>query len=130
MSENKVLVEMPASPLTRQEIFDIVLEWRKSHKQCVLSNRACLYRSPENDNACFVGAIIPDEIVNKMGEINSIFLRDIVKELIESKVVHEEVTFYFLRDLQLIHDEYGSMSNKQTEELNRFADKYNLVYTL
>lgn len=59
------LVPDHAAPLTKQQLFDIAWRWSRTHPQCRDTMGTCAYRSPAMDNACLIGAAIPDSIYDR-----------------------------------------------------------------
>lgn len=98
--------------LTEQEILDAVREHaRQMPAKCTQfedGNGACLYRSPDGTNACFVGAFLTNEEAKGLDDWDEDEDEDglTAKNLTEKGLMPERLVPHteLLSELQLVHD--------------------------
>lgn len=128
--ENKtVLVPDWDKPLNRQDIFNVAWNWAKNHGPCMINQgtpfEKCAYRSKEGDNACLMGACIPDSLYKKKFESEA--TEQVFRQV--KTIFCNDVTIDFLMELQQRHDNIALrlvIDITIQEELQKFALKYNL----
>ena len=116
--------------MDKQEIFNKVWERAKIHVKSINpASDLCMYRNPNgNNNHCFVGVCIPDELYDPAIEEARVvnLLNPNVRYWYNSKItkLFEGIEPNFLGDLQRIHDHTPFIDWELN--LKEIANKYNL----
>lgn len=128
-------------PKDKQDIFNRVVAWllRPGATRC-MHNNICLYRSLDGQNACAIGALIPDEKLVPVAAHKNMSL-PIEALLIGCSDIRQWFNNIkdvdFLEKLQHIHDTSLNLTdttanlidlNKMEEELKKLALKYFLTF--
>jgi hypothetical protein len=120
-SKNKV-------PTTLQGIFNRAYRWasRKEFKQCVSNDgEACRYRSEDGENACLIGACIPDNLYQDDMENTTADM--VLKRCgVNIERINNDPSSYILRKLQECHDDYEPSGERCLEALREYAKYYKL----
>jgi len=125
-----ILKEIPEQPMTRQQIFDHVVEHaREMPEKCQVdgtrqSALQCVYRDGKG-NACFVGSLIPEERYTPEIEGGSLHDQSLALDALEGVIELSDQPF--LKELQIIHD--CSIPPLWDEKFAIFAEEYNLTFT-
>lgn len=120
------LVPDHPAPLTKQAIFDIAWKWSRAHPRCANYNGVCFYRSPDGQNACLIGAIIPDSRYKGEFERRGIdCIYSCLSDLFDQEIAADPG---WLCRLQKCHDRAwgGAYLVLVTEHLLAFASQNNL----
>lgn len=112
--------------MTTREIFNKVkTALLKQNVQCKDVNGNCVHIN-KNGLRCAIGHIIPNEIFDR--KFNHSTLHELLIypqfQVILPTDIDSDSGFYFLRDLQTIHD--GYQPNDWAQELNNFCIKWHL----
>lgn len=135
---DNILVKDREHQLSLQECFNIAWQWVKTHGPSITiikqENNAirCKYRSDNGQNACFIGACVPDSLYNPECESSSlIFLLNN-----QWRNIFRTADLLKLYSLQRCHDfpavvkecnDPAKIKNKTILNLVRFAEIHNLI---
>lgn len=108
--------------MTNQEVFNRVWERAKDKRKAELPNGKCRYRT-ECGLACFVGALIPDEIYSTSMEEKSAWT--LFQEHLSIVDLFDGVDQRLIEDLQEVHDD--RCTEGWEAELIDLASVYNLT---
>jgi len=108
-----ILVPDHNKKLNLQDCFNIAWEWSKTHGRCSDEVR-CYYRNEDNTNACLIGCLIPDSIIDKLGNMS-------LSASVASLLANKNVRYIFEKDfdhstlyrLQACHDDYGRLLTEE-----------------
>lgn len=127
-SPSTPLVADHAAPLTKQAVFDIAWRWSRTHPRCGGPD-CCLYRTEDRDNACLMGATIPDSLYEPKMEGQDAASVSVGLRL--RGLYTEEVTGEWLNTLQDCHDKAFALLVPYPEDvanrLTAFARLHNLT---
>lgn len=120
------LVPDHPAPLTKQAVFDAAWKWSQAHPSCLNNISSCCYRSDDKQNACLIGAIIPDSRYEESLEGYAV---DVLYNRLSN--LFDRVDSVWLLDLQGCHDQVAGLASRGyttavTRNLIAFATKHNL----
>jgi len=121
-----------AAPKNNQDAFTKILAWltRPDASLCDdVKGSGCLYRSPDGNNACAIGTLMPTKLARAIDNANGISnIITVLETRPAAKKWFAECNVDFLMEMQEFHDDNMFCDSKTEclDILEAVADKYKL----
>ncbi len=120
-----------AAPKNNQDAFTKILAWltRPDASLCDNARGGCSYRSPDGNNACAIGTLMPTKLARVIDDKNSFSdIATVLETRPAAKKWFAECDVDFLQEMQEFHDDNMFCDSKTEclDILEAVADKYKL----